>query len=72
MNNIKVRRAPILTRAGREIIKAKINFLIPFAPFTIRSTRPILNTLATRKSVGFIETLLSTSSRLTPGKRNYK
>lgn len=62
MNIIKARSAPIFTNAGNEMIKANISFRIPLAPFIIRRTRPIRNTLATRNSVGEMDTFFKASS----------
>ena len=68
MNMINVSNMPILKRAGKEITSAKSNFLMPFAAFMRRNTRPIRNTRTTRSKVGVINTCASKSSRTTPAK----
>lgn len=54
----------MFTRAGKEIIKANKSFLIPLAALINRSTRPILNTRTTRRSVGDTDRLSNMSSKI--------
>lgn len=59
---MRAKSAPMLTKAGRDITKAKINFRIPLAPLIIRNIRPILKTLATRNNVGEMDMFFKASS----------
>lgn len=52
MNITKKSSKQMLNNAGSDIAKANNNVLIPFAPFTKRSTLPTFATLTTRRSVG--------------------
>lgn len=52
MNITKNNKRQMLKRAGSDMAKAKRSVLIPFAPFTRRSTRPTFATRTTLNSVG--------------------
>lgn len=52
MNITRNSRRQMLNNAGKDIAKANNKVLMPFAPFTRRSTLPTLATLTTLRSVG--------------------
>ena len=66
MNITRKRRRQILNSAGMDMASANSNVLIPRAPFTNRSTRPILATRTTLRRVGETKYLSIRSLRRTP------
>lgn len=52
MNITRKSSKQMLNKAGRDMANAKSSVLIPFAPFTRRSTRPTFATRTTRRRVG--------------------
>lgn len=68
MYMIRHSRAPMLIRAGREMMRANNSFRMPFAALISLNTRPILNTLRTRSSVG-LKLLARTSANTIPAKQ---
>ncbi|OAF65491.1 hypothetical protein A3Q56_06797 [Intoshia linei] len=57
---------PMLNNAGIETANEKSSVLIPFADFTKRRTRLILNTLVTLNSVGDTVILSNISDMIRP------
>ena len=66
MNITRKRRRQILNSAGMDMASANSNVRIPRAPFTNRSTRPILATRTTLRRVGETKYLSIRSLRRTP------
>lgn len=68
MNMTKNSSRHMLNNAGSDIAKANSKVLIPFAPFTKRSTRPTLATRTTRRRVGDTKYLEIKSLKTKPTK----
>lgn len=62
----------ILNRAGSDIANANSNVLMPFAPFTRRSTLPTFATLTTLSKVGETKYFSIMSLKTKPEDKLYK